>query len=97
MIQFIPIRTNHTSYPFVEQLMLDSFPLTERRTEKDQREVTDNEPRFKCMLITDGTLEIGLITLWQVYSVKSYTNKKRVSPKAHPPMLKLKSIRSCLS
>lgn len=34
MIQFIPIRTNHTSYPFVEQLMLDSFPLTERRTEK---------------------------------------------------------------
>lgn len=65
MIQFIPIRTNHTSYPFIEQLMLDSFPLTERRTEKDQREVTDNEPHFKCMLITDGTLEIGLITLWQ--------------------------------
>lgn len=64
MIAFTPIRTNHPSYPFVERLMQESFPLDERRAEELQRQVTDSEERFRCLLITDGPFRVGLITLW---------------------------------
>lgn len=66
MIQFTHIHTGHTSYPFVEHLMRESFPPAERRTEEEQRQITDGEERFRCLLITDGPLRVGLITLWDL-------------------------------
>lgn len=65
MIEFTPIGTSHADYAFVERLMTESFPPAERRTEADQRQLTDHEERFSCLLITDGALRVGFITLWR--------------------------------
>lgn len=80
MIQFTPIHTSHTDYSFVEQLMLESFPLAERRTEEAQRRVTDEEECFRCLLITDGPLRVGLITLWS-FPGFTYVEHLATSPK----------------
>ena len=66
MIEFNPIKTTDPSYPFVENLLHESFPEEERRDDDMQRYNTDNNPLFTAYLITDDTENIGLITLWRL-------------------------------
>lgn len=66
MIEFNPINTTDLSYPFVENLLHESFPEEERRDDEMQRHNTDNNPLFTAYLITDDTENIGLITLWKL-------------------------------
>lgn len=71
MLTFTRINTRHPHYPFVEELLHQSFPLEERRDDEDQRRNTDTNERFYCYLLTDtdesGKEElIGLITVWKL-------------------------------
>lgn len=40
MLKLTPIKTTDSVYPFVEQLLHDSFPLAERRDDEAQRVIT---------------------------------------------------------
>ncbi len=66
MLKLTPIKTTDPVYPFVEQLLHDSFPLAERRDDKAQRDNTDHNPRFTCYFISDDELPVGLITAWDL-------------------------------
>lgn len=64
MIQLSEIHTGHEHYPFVEGLLHSAFPQKERRDTSQQREYTDHQPKFHCLLVTDDKRPIGLITHW---------------------------------
>lgn len=66
MIKFNPIKTTDPSYPFVENLLHESFPVEERRDDEMQRYNTDSNPLFTAYLITDDAENVGLITLWKL-------------------------------
>ena len=66
MLKLTPIKTTDSVYPFVEQLLQDSFPLAERRDDEAQRDNTDHNPRFTCYFISDDELPVGLITAWNL-------------------------------
>ena len=66
MLKLTPIKTTDSVYPFVEQLLHDSFPLAERRDDEAQRDNTDHNPRFTCYFISDDELPVGLITAWNL-------------------------------
>ena len=68
MITLTAIKTDHKQYGEVEKLMNLSFPQAERRDNDLQRFTTDNNPLFKCMMITDNEEFIGLVTLWDLDS-----------------------------
>lgn len=66
-VNLTPIKTQHPSYPFVEQLFVDAFPPDERRPLPDQRSNTDNNTRFQCLLVTDRNQKpTGFITCWDL-------------------------------
>ena len=66
-VNLTQIKTQHPSYPFVEQLFVDAFPPDERRPLPAQRNNTDNNSRFRCMLATDeGQTPAGFITCWNL-------------------------------
>ncbi len=71
MLTFTRITTTHPHYPFVENLLHQSFPENERRNDEDQRRNTDYNQRFCCHLLSDETIKgkmypIGLVTIWQL-------------------------------
>lgn len=71
MLKLTPIKTNHAAYPFIEELMHNSFPIEERRADDLQRANTDHNPLFTVYLITDEKengeqLRVGLITVWNL-------------------------------
>lgn len=66
MVTFTKIRTTDKNYPFVENLLHDSFPEAERRDDEAQRENTDCNPKFSCHLIADGDILVGFITIWRL-------------------------------
>lgn len=66
MLQLIPIKTDHESYPFVENLLHESFPEVERRDDDMQRYNTDFNPSFTCYFIKDNDVPVGLITVWNL-------------------------------
>lgn len=66
MLKLTPIKTTDSVYPFVEQLLHDSFPLAERREDEAQRDNTDHHPCFTCYFISDEERPVGLITAWNL-------------------------------
>lgn len=66
MIRLNRITTDHPQYPFVENLLHQSFPPEERREDAAQRANTDHHPQFSCYLITDDDTPIGVITVWSL-------------------------------
>lgn len=68
MLTIQRITTQHKNYPFVEELLHSAFPIEERRDDNAQRNITDENHRFGCYLITvtiDGNdLPVGLINIW---------------------------------
>lgn len=66
-VNLTPIKTNHSAYSFVEKLFVDAFPPDERRPLAAQRNNTDNNGRFRCLLATDGNrTPTGFITCWDL-------------------------------
>lgn len=64
MLALKEIKTSHERYPFVEALLQSAFPSDERRDDKEQRNFTNNNEKFHCLLIQDSGKPIGLITYW---------------------------------
>ena len=58
------INTFHRHYPFVEELLQTAFPSDERRDDEQQREYTDGNTLFHCLLIQKAENPVGLITYW---------------------------------
>ncbi len=66
---FVNIDTKSSEYHFVETLMLTAFPLDERRDESLQRQIVDDNDRMQCLVIKDGDVSVGFITLWTLTDV----------------------------
>lgn len=70
MLTLTKIQTHEKEYPFIEQLLHESFPLAERRDDDLQRDYTDHNPKFTCYLITDEEegkrILVGLMTVWDL-------------------------------
>ena len=65
MIRLQRITTADTSlYPYMEQLMVASFPPEEYRPLNQLREYTDGKKHFHNNIIFDGDTAVGFITYW---------------------------------
>ena len=64
MVTFKEINTFHRYYPFVEDLLHSAFPADERRDDELQREYTDSNDNFHCVLIQKPGKPVGLLTYW---------------------------------
>lgn len=81
MLTLTSIQTTHRHYPFVENLLHQSFPLNERRDDDAQRYNTDHNPHFNCYLITENREEtpVGIITVWELEGFR-YVEHLATSP-----------------
>ena len=64
MIALQPINTEHALYLFVEKLLHSACPPDERRDDEQQRDYTDQNDKFHCLLIREFETPVGLITYW---------------------------------
>ncbi|WP_300724426.1 GNAT family N-acetyltransferase [uncultured Bacteroides sp.] len=80
MVKFQEINTSDIRYPFVEELLHTSFPLSERRDDTEQRYNTDSKDHFHCYLILDDDTHIGMISVWE-FPEFSYVEHLATSPK----------------
>lgn len=90
MIKFIPVTTEDSRYTFIEELMHESFPVDERRDDDAQRYNTDHNQLFAAYLITEGEINIGLITLWKLdgfYYVEHLATSPQVRNKGYGKMI----------
>lgn len=58
------IRTDHSHYATVENLLTEAFPEDERRDLDLQRTIVDTDSRFSCILATEGDEPVGFVTVW---------------------------------
>ena len=68
-LNLINIDTKSSEYHFVETLMLSSFPFDERRDESLQRRIVDDDDRMRCLVIKDGDVSVGFITVWTLTEI----------------------------
>lgn len=68
-LDLINIDTKSSEYHFVETLMLSSFPSDERRDESLQRRIVDDDDRMRCLVIKDGDVSVGFITVWTLTEI----------------------------
>ena len=61
MMTIRDINTSDSNYPWVESLLIGSFPEDERREMAAQRINVDDEPRFHCCLAEDDGRPVGLL------------------------------------
>lgn len=64
MIKITRVNTTDETFPFVEELLQNAFPLQERRDSDQQRCYTDCEPLFHCNVIKDDCGPVGLLNYW---------------------------------
>ena len=65
MIEIKQVKTqDEVNYTFVEKLMHTAFPQEERRDTVQQREYSDNNPRFCNNIILENGNSIGMISYW---------------------------------
>lgn len=64
VLQFTPIHSTSPDYGFCEQLYVDAFPPTERRTNKEQRRIIDQESRFFFCAIRKEEKTVGFLSYW---------------------------------
>ena len=78
MIEIKQVKTqDEVNYTFVEKLMHTAFPQEERRDTVQQREYSDNNPRFCNNIILENGNSIGMISYWTMgdfYSHARYNN-----------------------
>ncbi len=65
MIQIQSIRTDSPWYPFLENLLVISFPPEEYRELEEWRLFTDHTPHFHNHAILDENKPVGLLTYWE--------------------------------
>ncbi len=65
MIQFKKIRTTDKAYyQFIENLLIDAFPVEEYREIDQFREYVDTKDAFHCNIILEDDKPVGFITFW---------------------------------
>lgn len=64
MINFEKIDVSDARYPIVENLLHLSFPENERRDDEKQKNITNCNPYFFCMVIQKDNQPCGLLTFW---------------------------------
>ena len=65
MIEIKQVKTqDEVNYTCVEKLMHTAFPQEERRDTVQQREYSDNNPRFCNNIILENGNSIGMISYW---------------------------------
>ena len=67
MITLKEINTFHRYYLYVEALLHSAFPTDERRDDELQRDFTDSNDKFHCLLILKASKPIGLLTYWHLH------------------------------
>lgn len=72
MVVLKEINTHSEDYAFVETLMDSAFPADERRDVAGQRYNVDHNEKMRCLLIKDGDVNVGFITVWSLPSGFSY-------------------------
>ncbi len=78
MLKFIKINTKSTDYQFVEELLYSAFPSDERRENSKQRHNVDCNEKLQCLLIKDGDVNVGFITIWTLSGI-SYVEHFAIS------------------
>ena len=67
MIQFERITsTDHPQYPWMENLMTESFPSEERRDDEKQRTLINTQKDFFCNLLIEDGNAVGMMNYWQM-------------------------------
>ena len=66
MIEIRNIKSEDSLYPFIENLLVSSFPIQERRDIEDQRQLTNNSPIFYSNVVISDSYPIGVITYWDM-------------------------------
>lgn len=79
MLSLRPIKTTDPKYPFVEKLLISSFPVDERRDLPGQRRNTDSNTDFTLLLAEDDGTPVGFFTIWN-FSSFSYGEHFATSP-----------------
>jgi len=69
MLTLTKIDTKNPNYQFVETLMHSAFPSDERREDDRQRYNVDYNDKMQCLLIQDGDVNVGFITLWSLSGI----------------------------
>ena len=69
MLTLTKIDTKNPNYQFVETLMHSAFPSDERREDDKQRYNVDYNDKMQCLLIQDGDVNVGFITLWSLSGI----------------------------
>ena len=68
-LNLIKIDTKSPEYHFVETLMISAFPLDERRDDALQRQIVDGNNCMECLVIKDGDVSVGFITVWTLTEI----------------------------
>ena len=74
MIEIKQVKTqDEVNYTFVEKLMHTAFPQEERRDTVQQREYSDNNPRFCNNIILENGNSIGMISYgqWEIFTISN--------------------------
>ena len=59
--------TDDALYPYVEELLVASFPREEYRDLDEQRRNVEDEPRFHCNVVLCDGAPTGLLTCWMLH------------------------------
>lgn len=65
-LHLLTLCSNSPDYSFCEQLYLNAFPSSERRSVSQQRQVTDNEKLFHFCAIQIEGKTVGFLTYWDL-------------------------------
>ena len=69
-MKFIRIEAKEDPYhDDAMNIYINSFPIFERRTEKDQIDVLKNE-KYKCNVVCDNNKVIGILFYWEINSYR---------------------------
>ena len=49
--------------------MISAFPLDERRDDALQRQIVDGNNCMECLVIKDGDVSVGFITVWTLTEI----------------------------
>lgn len=58
--------SNHRDVSFMENLYIESFPLSERRPMDKMWELYSNDSPFVIDIVTDDDLKVGFLTYWDL-------------------------------
>ena len=99
-LNLINIDTKSSEYHFVETLMLSAFPSDERRDESLQRHIVDDDDRMRCLVIKDGDVSVGFITVWtltEIIYVEHFASYANIYGSVYAVALSMLWLYCCIS